>query len=672
MRHLSIAAIALALFSTAVRAQDDKPLMIGDFENTGSVTMGYRAVSVSGYQPMYRNLFDLNSGFRLLDFSLFGKAKPDTNAFADTYSIVSSGIGGDPWSTTQLTVAKDKLYDLRASFRQSYYYIDPNSTTATPSGQHGLLSDHNWQTVRKMGSLNLLVHATNNLKFSFEYGRNTRDGGMDTTRAMDYFGAPSTFGGFSRANPYYLVGLINETTDRVAGGIDYTHGSWTLHYKAGWQRFEDSFTGSNPIANETSINVDDTTTSKELLASAQWKDFHRFSTPSSELSWNGKLLPRLKLFGSYLYFDYSGPASLAMSASGLARGSTTSVIQGYSFSDNSTANLKEPNHAIEQGFSWEANDWLSMEAAYRYNRLHVTADTVFNSISNCCGAAVANGTVQNGTQLNEWLIGTSTAWYDLTLTPISSLMVRMGVQYLKNDVEFRDDGIADPLATKRIRSVLPSLSVSYKPNKVFSIRGNLDQLNNGASYTRATPHTDLGSRIVTRIRPLEKFWIENTTAIQNRKLLTSNYTSHVRNNTTTLTYELNERLSGFAGFSYNSFYSQSFVNFLRGTAPITNVTLTDQEVERLWQAGLNAAPVKRVTLSFAGNFVRVNGLGVVMGEKPLYGPMTFPTASGSLSYDCPKVGTISIQLQRTYYVEQIIPGNNFGADLLTVAWKRSF
>ena len=82
--------------------------------------------------------------------------------------------------------------------------------------------------------------------------------------------------------------------------------------------------------------------------------------------------------------------------------------------------------------------------------------------------------------------------------------------------------------------------------------------------------------------------------------------------------------------------------------------------------------MQHVSLSFAGNYVRVNGQGVVLGEKPLYGPMTFPYASGSVSYDARKAGKLAIQLQRTYYIEQIVPGNNFGAKILLISWTRGF
>ncbi|HXE65214.1 MAG TPA: MtrB/PioB family outer membrane beta-barrel protein [Bryobacteraceae bacterium] len=665
----SLLALLTLVVTVPLCAQDDKPVVLGDFENTGSITAGYRFTSVNGYRPMYQNLFNLNSGFRILDFNLIGRAQAGANTFADDYSIFSNGIGGEPWSTTQLTVRKKKLYELRATFRQSYYYIDPNASAPVPNGMNGLLSDHNWATVRKMGSLNLLVHATNNLKFNFEYSRNTRDGTQDTTRVMDYFGAPSSFGSFQRANPYYLVGLINEETNRVAAGVDYTLGNWSLHYKAGLQRFTDSFTGTSPFSPERSINTSDPATANELLTTAQWSDYHRFSTPVSEFSYNGTLLPGLKASGSYFFFDYSGPASLVMSGAGVGRGATTTIFNPYSFVNNSNARLSEPNHIVDQEFTWDVNDWVSMEAGYKYSRLDLTSNATFTSTSNCCATPALT---QSGVETNQWRIGTSTANYDLLVTPLHGLLIRLGIAYMKRDVAFLSDGAADPLTTLRTKTVLPTLSASWQPSKVFSIRANIDEINNGTSYTRETPHTDIGSRIVTRIRPLEKFTIENTTVIRNSKLLTADYTNHVRNNSTTLTYEFNERASGFAGFSYNSFYARSFANFLRGPAPITDVTLTDQNVERLWQAGFNIVPIRRLTVSFAGNYIRVNGLGVVLGEQALYGPMTFPYASASLSWDARKAGKLTVQLQRAYYQEQIITGNNFGADILLLAWTRNF
>src|SRR5579859_5097312 len=119
----------LLLPASGLRAQEQAesaPLTIGDFTTQGSVTAGYRFTDVKGYQPQYLELFDLQQGFRLQDFNMFGEAVPGTNPFADTYSISMSGLGGDPFPTAQLVVTKNKGYDFRVNWRQSYYYWNQN------------------------------------------------------------------------------------------------------------------------------------------------------------------------------------------------------------------------------------------------------------------------------------------------------------------------------------------------------------------------------------------------------------------------------------------------------------------------------------------------------------------------------------------------------------------
>jgi hypothetical protein len=43
--------VALAAGALSLYAQDEKPLVPGDFGNSGSITTGYRFTDVRGYQP---------------------------------------------------------------------------------------------------------------------------------------------------------------------------------------------------------------------------------------------------------------------------------------------------------------------------------------------------------------------------------------------------------------------------------------------------------------------------------------------------------------------------------------------------------------------------------------------------------------------------------------------
>ena len=81
--------------------------------------------------------------------------------------------------------------------------------------------------------------------------------------------------------------------------------------------------------------------------------------------------------------------------------------------------------------------------------------------------------------------------------------------------------------------------------------------------------------------------------------------------------------------------------------------------------------MKGLGVNFAGNFVRSTGAGEISGEAPNFGPLTFPMGTATIFYDLPKVGRLAVDLQRTYYLEGIVRGNDFGANLAAVRWTRS-
>jgi hypothetical protein len=194
---------------------------------------------------------------------------------------------------------------------------------------------------------------------------------------------------------------------------------------------------------------------------------------------------------------------------------------------------------------------------------------------------------------------------------------------------------------------------------------------NGASINAITPHTQVGGRVVFQFHPIPKLSFDDELNITNSKLIDSNYRNNFHSNAATLSYALNDRFSLFAGFSYESVFAQGDVVYVRGTPPL-NVTLQDQEINRVWQGGLDVKPTRHFGLRFSGNYVRSTGVGYVTNEPPAYRPLYWPLATGTIFYDVPKAGRFSVDLQRTYYLEQIVPGNNFSANLLTIRWTRDF
>lgn len=666
-----LAALMMFLMPLALPAQEQPPpVSLGGFETQGSVTTGYRFTDTTGREQKFLELFNLQSGPRVMEFDLLGRALPGSNPFADSYSLTMSGLGGDPFPGGQLTMRKDHVYDLRVNYRQSYYYWDRNDDVILPfappvSASPNLTTWHDWATVRRFGSVNLTVHATNNLRFLFEYNRATRDGVNFTTRELEYFGAPSYWGSYMRSNPYYVEMPLDEVANRMTGGLSYTVKDWTFHYRVGYQDMQQSLNWQNVESPQRSLGIDQSRTANELLTSASWSEFRRLKTPVSEFSYTGHPTKRLDLRGSYIFYRYRGPSSMDSAFVGNVRTATNpDVFEPFSVSFDSRAQLTEPNHVLDEGFSLKIRDWWNLHFDYRHSRFTVDSIIDFHS-------ADGPTSTHEGEEELEWKYRTHQLDVNMEFIPSRMLIIRPGIRYWDRDVEVLVDGVIDDVRTRNMKSVWPTLSVYFQPTRKFSVRSDFQSNTTSRPYTRISAHTDVGGRFVFRYRPTEKISVEDNMVIRNRKFDESDFRNNFRSNAFTISYALNEQFSVFGGFSYDSFLAEASVTFIRGTEP-RDVFWRDQTVNRVWLAGLSLSPVRNFGMSFTGNFIRSTGAGEISGEPPYFGPLTWPYATGSVYYNFPKIGRLAIDFQRTYYLEEIVRGNDFGAKMLTIRWTRDF
>ena len=682
-RHLSLISLALLLFCGRVllaQESPETPLALGGFNNQGGVTVGYRFDDLKGYVPMFQQLSGLEKGFRLMDFNLFGEAANGVNPFADSYSLSMSGLGGEPFETGQLSVSKSRLYDFRANWRQSYYYWNENNNVVLPiaavgSGlSTGLTDNHAWGTVRKFGSADFTLHATDNLRFNFNYYRTSDSGPAYTTESLDFFDSPSYWGTFARANPYYLYAPIDDNTNRFSGGVDYTFHSWAFHYNLGYQTFTENLALNNVSSPELSINPV-ASSATEPITSLSQSEYRRLTTPLSEFSFTGKPFSKFDWRGGYIYYRYQGPTTFDQSYSGTALNGS-SAHAPYNVSQSARATVTEPDHVLYQNFSYKVRDWWEILLDYRYSRFTTDSAGNFTSLlsivtNTTTTPPTVTTTSSSGVDSFIWRDGLSDLDFSMLFTPTHSLTLRPGIHLLDANVESLENGVADSATSLRTKTVWPELSFGYQPSKVFSVRGDVHTFDNGSSYTAITPHTEVAGHLISRFQPTAKVSIQDDLNLADDKLIDASFQDNVHANTLTLSYALNDRFSIFAGFTYDSVFAAGNIVYARGTAPL-NDTLRDQEVDRVWQGGVEGKPTKRFGIRLTGNFDRSTGLGQISGEPPAYGPLTWPLVTGTVYYDFPKAGRLSVDLQRTYYIEQIVTGNNFGANLLTLRWTRNF
>ena len=207
------------------------------FDIHGSADVGYRFTTITGSTQTFRQLFDLSDGPRVLGVELHGDAGQNPRAFADTFAFSASGLGGDPFPTVQFTLRKSHRFDLRVNWRRSRLFDVAPMTPASIGGfdTQAVTDRHAWMTSRQIGNVAFTFDATNRLHFLFDYGRHARDGAIESTRSLDFIGAPSTWGAFARANPFPVAAPVNDSANRVTGGVSYGKDRWTIHYRAGYQ-----------------------------------------------------------------------------------------------------------------------------------------------------------------------------------------------------------------------------------------------------------------------------------------------------------------------------------------------------------------------------------------------------------------------------------------------------
>ena len=668
-RSLFFLMLAFLVSLPVLKAQDqsEPSLQWGGFGVQGSASMGYRFTDVKGYEPMYEELYNLKSGPRLMDFSLFGHNK-DSNAFANDFSLNMSGMGGDPYPSAQFTMSKAKLYDLRVNWRQSYFYWNQNDNVLLPTRPRngGLTDNHAWANVRKVGSIDFTVHATNNLRFHFQYYRTSFSGSTFTTFSPDFLDSPRYFGAYARANTYYMYAPVWDNSNRIVGGLDYTWRDWNFHYNVGYQTFTDNMLLNNTSSPQLAIDTTTATNLLQPLSQASWTDFRELKTPVSEFSYTGKPYKWMSVRGSYMFYRYRGPASLDQSYNGIIQTvSNPATYAPYSVSQTGRIEVSEPNNIVRQGFTFYVKPWWDIDLDYRYTRFTTTTEGTLTSLYN--GSTPSSEDVSN-----DWKDGMHQLDFSMMFTPKSNLVIRPGVQFFKSDIEILEDGEADSARTLRTKSVSPTLSAFYRPAKWFSLRGEIHHYNRGSSYTALTPHTDTTGRLVASFRLSDKFTLENELYMVNQKLLAMQFHSKVQSNSTMLTYTFNPQYSLFGGFTYDNELATGIIVWQRGAPAGTTDLLRDQALNRVWQAGFAAAPVKYFGIRFTGNFVRTTGLGEQSGFSPVYGPLTWPLGTGTVYFNIPKAGRLSVELQRTYYIQQIIPVNNFSANILMIRWTRDF
>lgn len=152
-----------------------------------SVEFGYRDSLVGGNLNNYDTFENLQSGMRLLDFSVDMHSINHQGILFDNLTFNNFGYGGDPNNVSRLHIDKNKWYDFRAMFRRdkNFWNYDLMANPLNPTNGPLLMpivsSPHAMDLSRHMQDYDLTLLPQSRMRFRLGYSRNSNQGPANGT-----------------------------------------------------------------------------------------------------------------------------------------------------------------------------------------------------------------------------------------------------------------------------------------------------------------------------------------------------------------------------------------------------------------------------------------------------------------------------------------------------------
>jgi hypothetical protein len=185
----------------------------GNYNIQQSVEFGYRDSMIGGNLNNYNTFDNLNSGFRLFDYTVDMRSINHQGILFDSLTFSNFGYGGDPNDVSRLRIEKNKWYDFRALYRRdkdiwNYSLLaNPlNPASFTPASPI-LNSPHALDLSRRMQDYDLTLFPQSRIRLRLGYSHNVDSGPAFTT--------------IEGGEEPLLTDNVRETTNAYRMGVDY-------------------------------------------------------------------------------------------------------------------------------------------------------------------------------------------------------------------------------------------------------------------------------------------------------------------------------------------------------------------------------------------------------------------------------------------------------------------
>ncbi len=197
-----------------------------DYNIVNSFETGYRWTSIGGDLDEYKSQVNFDSGLRLLGSSFGMYSRDGHGKYFDELTLTTVGLGGDPYESAALRIAKNNLYRFDMTWRLNDYY-NPGLTSA---GQQGVnFRDTQYTSLDD----DLTLFPQSKIKFFIGYSRNVQEGPEITSIGnFPVPTVPSSTAGFTS---------LLDATNEYRLGNEFQLFGITVNWMHGWQDFKEDF-----------------------------------------------------------------------------------------------------------------------------------------------------------------------------------------------------------------------------------------------------------------------------------------------------------------------------------------------------------------------------------------------------------------------------------------------
>ena len=202
-----------------------------DYNIVNSFETGYRFVSVSGDPEAYKSQVNYDNGVRLLGSSFGMYSRDGHGKYFDELTLTTVGLGGDPYESATLRIAKNNLYRFDMTWRLNDYY-NPGLTSAGQSG--GNFRDTRFTSQDD----DLTLFPQSKIKFFIGYSRSVQEG-PEITNVGGLFATTQTPAVAGQDTTGFTS--LRDATNEYRLGNEFQLLGVTVNWMHGWQDFKEDF-----------------------------------------------------------------------------------------------------------------------------------------------------------------------------------------------------------------------------------------------------------------------------------------------------------------------------------------------------------------------------------------------------------------------------------------------